>query len=160
MNHEARRAGTMFGFARRVPLSLVVVTGLFAALAITSPASASDGPTCFGKRATIVASGEITGTARNDVIVGSEGDDLINGAGGNDLICSLGGTDILTGGLGNDLIDGGSGDDAFAGDLRSLTGDVSGNGGNDLLHGGDGNDRITGDNRSTADGALVSGDGG
>ena len=57
-------------------------------------------PRCFGKVATLVGSGDLAGTAANDVIVGSSGVDTIDGRGGNDLICVLGGDDTVQGGPG------------------------------------------------------------
>jgi hypothetical protein len=47
-------------------------------LALLGAASASGDSTtkCFGKQATIVGSGPISGTEGNDVIVGSEGPDI------------------------------------------------------------------------------------
>ena len=44
-------------------------------------------PTCFGKRATIVGAGDISGTPGNDVIVGSAGADTIDALGGHDRVC-------------------------------------------------------------------------
>jgi Ca2+-binding RTX toxin-like protein len=72
-------------------------------LALLGAAGASGDSTtkCFGKQATIVGSGLITGTSGDDVIVGSAGDDEIDGGDGNDRICGLEGNDILMGGLGD-----------------------------------------------------------
>jgi hypothetical protein len=90
-------------------------------------------PVCKGRRATIVGSGSIRGTAADDVIVGSDGPDRIDGGGGNDRICAGRGRDRARGGPGRDLLFGGLGRDR-----------LSGGAGRDRLHGGAGRDRLAG----------------
>jgi Tol biopolymer transport system component len=113
-------------------LGLVVATVV--PFGVTS--SASTGPTCAGRSATIVGTAgddSIVGTRHADVIAGLSGDDRILGAGGNDVICGLAGNDRLRGGGGADLLVGGSADDF-----------VRGGDGADRLGGGSGNDRLEG----------------
>ena len=108
---------------------VALVAGLLAAV----PAAADTGPTCAGRRATIVGTGgndRLIGTAGSDVIVGFGGEDIINGQGGDDFICGNGGRDYVHGGEGHDRIWGGPGDE------WALLGD----GGNDYVDGGSGND--------------------
>jgi Ca2+-binding RTX toxin-like protein len=59
----------------------------------------------------IIASGVISGTAENDLILGSPGADTISGEGGNDCIVGGGGNDTLYGDSGTDVCIGGSGND-------------------------------------------------
>ncbi|MBL8049981.1 MAG: hypothetical protein JNM46_02055 [Anaerolineales bacterium] len=61
----------------------------------------------------ITASGTITGTAGNDLILASSGADTIDGLGGNDCIVGGGGDDNINGGDGSDVCIGGSGNDIF-----------------------------------------------
>lgn len=126
-------------------IALVGVTGLVAGSVYAVP-----GPSCFGKQATIVASGPVTvGTSGDDVIVGSAGDDVVLAGDGNDRVCGLDGNDFLRGELGNDRVDGGAGDDVIIGDLFVTAAiNVTADGGDDLLMGGPGVDRITGDFRA------------
>ena len=77
---------------------LAQVAGLtLAMLALSAPGTASAGaPTCFGKKATIVAKAgaeRIEGTAGDDVIVGSDRGQWISGGDGDDRICGKGGDD-------------------------------------------------------------------
>ena len=51
----------------------------------------------------VTASGVITGTEGNDLILASSGADIIDGLGGDDCIVGGGDTDICTGGLGMDI---------------------------------------------------------
>jgi Tol biopolymer transport system component len=83
---------------------------------------------------TIYGSGDILGTAGDDVICGSEGPDRIAGQGGNDVIYGFGGDDTILGGDGNDRMFGGLGNDSFSGQV-----------GTDFFSGGPGNDRIVAD---------------
>jgi Ca2+-binding RTX toxin-like protein len=87
-------------------------------------------PTCAGKPATIVGSGVIIGTGRNDVIVGSDGPDVIHGGFGSDIICGGGGDDTLYGGQG---------------DFSSYSYSWFFYGGGDLLLPGEGDDVVYGD---------------
>lgn len=80
---------------------------------------------------TIYGSGDIAGTAGNDIICGSDGPDRIAGLGGNDRILGLGGNDQLSGGDGDDSLFGGAGND-----------DLTGGPGTDFLSAGPGDDRI------------------
>jgi Ca2+-binding RTX toxin-like protein len=59
----------------------------------------------------IAATGAISGTAGNDLILGSSGANTISGEGGNDCILGGGGNDTLFGDSGTDVCIGGSGDD-------------------------------------------------
>jgi Ca2+-binding RTX toxin-like protein len=59
----------------------------------------------------IAATGMISGTAGNDLILGGAGADTISGEGGNDCILGGGGNDTLYGDSGTDVCIGGSGDD-------------------------------------------------
>ena len=59
----------------------------------------------------IAATGMISGTASNDLILGGSGADTISGEGGNDCILGGGGNDTLYGDSGTDVCIGGSGDD-------------------------------------------------
>ena len=108
---------------------------------------------CFGRPATIIATGQktINGTAGADVIIGGPAGETINGRGGNDLICAGRGNDKVSGGSGNDKIRGEAGNDKLSGDSGAdlLLGsggadDLRGGAGNDRAAGGDGTDRIDG----------------
>jgi Ca2+-binding RTX toxin-like protein len=59
----------------------------------------------------IVATGAISGTDDNDLILGGSGADIISGEGGNDCILGGGDNDTLYGGSGNDVCVGGGGND-------------------------------------------------
>ena len=97
-------------------------------------------PLCFGRPATIVATGQdrIRGTKGDDVILGAGGAETINGRGGNDRICSVGGADRVKGGTGNDRIDGGKAADRLDGGAGNDT--LVGGRAKDLLKGGPGRD--------------------
>jgi Ca2+-binding RTX toxin-like protein len=102
-------------------------------------------PTCFGKRATIVATIDdelITGTPGPDVIVGGNSGEEIDGRGGNDTICSRGGDDVVRGSAGNDRIYGGRGADLLLGGTGADL--LYGQSGKDRLGGGSGSDRVDG----------------
>jgi len=102
-------------------------------------------PTCFGKRATIVATIDdelITGTPGPDVIVGGDSGEEIDGRGGNDTICSRGGDDTVRGSAGNDRIYGGSGRDLLLGGTGADM--LYGQRGKDRMGGGSGADRVDG----------------
>ena len=119
---------------RCLSISGVLFSVAIALLAVAS-AEASSQPSCFGRKATIMGSAFIPGTAGDDVIVGSTSDDVIAAGGGNDLVCGLDGNDIIRGEIGNDRLDGGAGDDRILGDLAAFAGDVAGHGGNDYILG-------------------------
>jgi hypothetical protein len=59
----------------------------------------------------IAATGMISGTDDNDLILGGSGSDTISGEGGNDCILGGGGNDTLYGDSGTDVCIGGSGSD-------------------------------------------------
>ena len=111
-------------------MAAIATVGLLAPL----PAAADTGPTCAGRRATIVGTGgndSLTGTAGNDVIVGFGGHDYIYGLSGSDYICGNGGEDTIDGGSGADRIWGGGGKDS-----------IRPGRGRDYVHGGPGTDRV------------------
>ena len=113
---------------------LAQVAGLtLAMLALSAPGTASAGePTCFGKKATIVAKPgveRIEGTAGDDVIVGGDGRQSIDGGDGDDRICGKGGNDVIDGSAGDDRLSGGRGEDF-----------IFGEDGDDLILGGPGPD--------------------
>jgi Ca2+-binding RTX toxin-like protein len=104
-------------------------------------------PRCLGRQATIVAQGNVRGTAHADVIVSGSGADRIAAGGGNDRICAGDGADAIEGGTGSDRIDAGRGEDEVDGGNGSdlvLSGPgadtVFGKRGNDSLNGGPGDD--------------------
>ena len=116
---------------RNVPGVIVLLATI---LAVALPAMAA--ARCFGRRATIVGTGEvdkINGTAAADVIVTGDGGDRVNGRGGSDLICTGSGRDRVRGQGGNDRVNGGTSADVLLG----------GNG-SDLLIGGQGAEFIAG----------------
>ena len=59
----------------------------------------------------IVATGAISGTAANDLILAGPGADTISGEGGDDCILGGGGADVLFGDSGTDTCIGGAGAD-------------------------------------------------
>lgn len=88
---------------------------------------------------TINATGNFTGSGRDEWIFGSESSDIIRGGGGNDVIHGGGGSDIIySHGDGKDKLYGGGGSDTFVldGGVASLAG-VSA-----VIDGGDGIDRL------------------
>lgn len=124
-------------------------------------------PRCLGKQATIVAQGNVRGTAHADVIVSGSGADRIAAGGGNDRICAAGGDDAIEGGTGSDRIDAGRGEDEVVGGNGSDlvfggpgTDTVFGKRGNDSLHGGPGGDDFldSGLGDDTVDGGPGAGD--
>lgn len=151
---------------------LVVVaalTTLVPAAGASAPATAeTGGPTCWGRPATIVASGFVRGTPGDDVIVSRGGE--VHALGGDDRVCGAflayggpGDDRIRYGGRDGDFPDlrGGSGDDvvvltvARLGYLRGGPGAdrlqatgggqwIAGDRGDDVLLGGDGRDHLFG----------------
>jgi hypothetical protein len=99
-------------------------------------------PRCFGRRATIVASGSgvTRGTRGPDVIVGTRGRDRIRSLGGNDRVCSRGGADVIDTAAGDDTVSAGPGNDR----VRTGSGrdSVNPGSGNDRLATGSGNDKL------------------
>jgi len=81
---------------------------------------------------TIYGSGDIVGTAGDDIICGSDGPDRISAGGGNDRILGLGGNDQISAGAGNDTLFGGLGNDSLVGGP-----------GSDFISAGPGDDRIS-----------------
>ncbi|MBU0481773.1 MAG: hypothetical protein KKG47_11810, partial [Proteobacteria bacterium] len=81
----------------------------------------------------IVSSGEIMGTAKDNIIFSQDADDLVYGIDGDDTIYTGNGNDTVYGDNGNDSIYGEAGDDI-----------LNGGDGNDLLDGGTGADTMTG----------------
>ena len=117
------------------------------------PGSGGTAGYCFGRPATIIATGQktVNGTPGADVIIGGPAGETINGRGGNDLICAGRGNDKVSGGSGNDKIRGEAGNDKLTGDSGAdlLLGsggadDLRGGAGADRAAGGDGTDRIDG----------------
>ena len=100
---------------RRVRAAAVGLFAVAAGAAGAMQAFAQETPTCFGKTATIMGSGTITGTPDDDVIVGSAADDRIEGLGGDDRLCGMAGNDSLNSGLRDDKADGGEGNDFVRG---------------------------------------------
>jgi hypothetical protein len=71
-------------------------------------------PSCMGKKATIVGTGEpdvITGTAGRDVIAALGGNDIVRAGSGQDYVCGGDGVDLLLGEAGRDTLHGGGGVD-------------------------------------------------
>ena len=89
---------------------------------------------------TIYGSGNIQGTAGNDIICGSEGNDSIAGLGGDAIVYGFGGDDQFSGGDGADRMFGGLGNDSFAGGT-----------GADFVSGGPGADRFSADGTDRID---------
>lgn len=86
--------------------------------------------------------GNLTGTARNDVLLGRAGADVLHGGSGDDLLLGRAGNDTLLGGAGADILLGGSGHDSLqGGDGHDL---LMGEAGNDTLAGGFGDDTLIG----------------
>lgn len=113
-----------------------------ACAAIATSAGAATTPTCHGFPVTTAkSSGEITGTARRDVIRltgpatvrSGAGPDIICGSRFADRIYAGSGDDVVLGGKGHDRIHGGAGRDS-----------IFGEGGNDHLYGGLGRDTLHG----------------
>ncbi len=105
---------------------------------VLPPSAAAEGPSCGGRRATIVGtSGNdlLTGTAGADVVVAGAGDDTVRGLGGADRICGGRGADHLLGGTGADRLYGGWGRLAVTDEgSTERTGDrLEGGPGDDLL---------------------------
>ena len=137
----------MFTAARNKIVMVACTVALGAVGLVATSTASAQSETCFGYRATIVASpGQTTmGTSGPDVIIGTSGNDVIYGRGGGDLICSGGGADVVYGGKGNDWIATSGGSDT-----------VRGGKGADVIYGGDGSDDLKG--KRGAD--TISGDAG
>jgi CHRD domain/RTX calcium-binding nonapeptide repeat (4 copies) len=137
----------------RTKLATLVALALVAPLLVLVSPGTGQGA-CFGSAPTITGSGEINGTAGDDVIVGSEGNDRIRGFTGNDKICGAGGDDRIGGGPGTDEVDGGAGNDQL--DSGSGTDTVRGGDGDDVINCG--TDTDTADGGPGLDTARTSGD--
>ena len=97
---------------------------------------APKGPTCRGKRATLV------GTPGADLLKGSAGRDVIVAGAGSDRILTFGGRDLICAGRGNDRVKSGRrGDRIFAGPGADR---LFGGAGSDVLRGARGRDIIRG----------------
>jgi len=154
---------------RALVAGTVLFGGALAAIGAALLAASADGatmPRCLGKPATIVAQGDVRGTAHADVIVSGPGADRVSAGGGNDRICAGGGVDAIEGGTGSDRIDadrggdeviGGNGSDLVLGGPGTDT--VFGKRGNDSLEGGPGGDFLdSGLGDDTLDGGAGDGD--
>lgn len=151
---------------RRAALVAAALSGTaLAALAASAVAGAAPAEaaraTCHGYPVTTTrSSGEITGTARrdvirltgpgrvrtgagNDIICGSRFDDVIDAGTGRDVVLGGGGHDRIRGGAGHDYLFGEGGEDRL----------VGGPGG-DTLHGGRGTDQVV---RGDDSGAMENG---
>ncbi|MBK5218686.1 MAG: hypothetical protein JJE35_02695 [Thermoleophilia bacterium] len=124
---------------KRVPLFLLATAALLLLAEAPAPAAVSH---CLGKPATIVARGEVRGTAHADVILTGPGRDRVDGRDGNDLICTGGGADLVLGGAGSDRIDAGPGEDEV--DSGNGSDFVLGGPGRDTIRGKRGNDQLFG----------------
>ena len=85
-----------------------LMIGTLAIAAVGGPNPVGADLSCDGYAPTIYGSGQLNGTAGDDVIIGSNSADLIFGNGGDDIICGRGGADEIHGGDGEDEIDGGT----------------------------------------------------
>lgn len=98
-----------------IPGSVVLLVALASGAYGSGPAAGDTrGPSCLGRKATIVGTAKadrLTGTKKADVIAGLGGNDSIDGLGAADRICGGPGLDALVGGAGSDRLDGGSGFD-------------------------------------------------
>lgn len=119
---------------------IAALTTLVPTAGTAAPATAeTGGPTCWGRPATIVASGFVRGTPGDDVIVSRGGE--VHALGGDDRVC---GAFLAYGGPGADRISYGGRDGDFP-DLRGGSGDdvvvltVARLG---YLYGGPGTDRL------------------
>jgi len=137
------------GLARIAPTALAVVT---AALIATAPPAAHGQQaraTCHGLPVTTTADrGEITGTARRDVIR-LNGPGHVRSGAGDDVICGSRFADRMEAGAGHDVVLAGAGHDRVRGGVGSdvLVGErghdhLEGGLGGDILMGGPGKDRI------------------
>lgn len=129
--------------SRLLPLALPAAA---VALAATAPAMAAPAdsarPTCHGYPVTITASrGDITGTARRDVIRLTGPGHVRSGA-GDDIICGSRFADQVDAGAGHDVVLGGHGHDRIRGGAGSDV--LFGEGGDDHLEGGPGGDTLMG----------------
>ena len=128
--------------ARRSILVAVMVAALLPA---GRGAEAQRGPTCQGKRATLVGSrgpDRLRGTKKRDVIVARGGDDVVTSFDGEDVVCAGGGNDRVESGIDGDLVFGGQGADVI--DVgRSYVPCIPCFGGRpDVARGGPGSDRV------------------
>jgi Ca2+-binding RTX toxin-like protein len=85
---------------------------------------------------------DVTGSARQDVLIGYAGDDTVFGGGGNDKLSGNGGADLLRGGGGSDVLQGGNGADELLGGTGNDH--LFGSFGADVRAGGVGADRLSG----------------
>ena len=106
-----------------------------------------DGRCDWQRLCTITGTGDLQGTAGDDIICGGPGPDRIAGLGGNDLLLGFGGDDSIEGGPGDDTIFGGIGLDSIVGAE-----------GRDFLSAGPGADRIVADRGERIDTGAGPGD--
>ncbi len=128
--------GTKIAWSRSFPSDVWVMNASDGSGKVNITNTPEDESRCDWSRllpCTITGSGNITGTAGDDVICGSPGNDSIAALGGNDVVYPGGGDDAVSAGDGNDIVFGDHGNDRIAG----------GNG-NDTLFGDQENDNITG----------------
>ena len=85
-----------------------------------------------------IASIELSGSSRSDVLLGGGGDDVLSGLRGKDRLYGEAGDDLLMGGRGNDVLMGGEGTDTLFG--GSGLDFLDGGEGSDILSGGKGSD--------------------
>ncbi len=123
-------------------LQIAGALGAIGAALLAASASGATMPRCLGKQATIVAQGNVQGTAHADVIVSGSGADRIAAGGGNDRICAVEGDDVIEGGTGSDRIAAGRGEDEVVGGNGSDL--VLGGAGTDTVFGERGNDNLNG----------------
>jgi len=119
-------------------IRLLLAMATTVAPVLVAGAAEAAGPSCDGRRATIVGTAGddvIRGTRHADVIVGLTGSDSIEGLGGDDRICGGFGADRLRGGPGDDRVFGGQ--DRLAVDDEGATSRTG-----DTLRGGPGRDRL------------------
>jgi len=140
--------------ARIAAPALAAVAAMFIAAATTTVAApAAPAPTaapqaqqaratCHGLPVTTTADrGEITGTARRDVIR-LKGPGHVRSGAGADIICGSRFADAIEAGAGDDVVVGGRGHDRIHGGAGRDV--LFGEGGNDHLHGGPGGDTLVG----------------
>ena len=163
---------------RTVRIASMIGSSIIVLLVLGAAPMASAGePTCFGRTATILGTGDaerIQGTSGSDVIIGLGGRDIIFAAEGDDFVCGNDGGDVIDGGLGNDRMSGGIGPDFVTGvdgndlilggrgadtlnfgDEEDGDDEVSGGKGDDDLHAGVGADRLFG---NSGDDTLAEGE--
>lgn len=126
--------GQRIAWSRLFPSEVFTMNALDGSQQTNITNNSADDTRCDWSRllpCTVTGSGQIVGTAGDDVICGSAGADRIAALGGNDVIYAGAGDDQVSTGAGNDIVFGGFGNDSVAGED-----------GNDTLFGDQGNDAI------------------